>query len=85
MDDDTRPAGGGAISGGAGEDTWSTIYTVIRDYAAQRNLNSVPYDQAEAMILKKGFTSNQLATCINEYVELLIWTVDENRTEIKFV
>ena len=85
MDDDTRPAAGTTAGGGASEDTWSTIYTVIRDYAAQRNLNSVPYDQAEAMILKKGFTTNQLATCINEYVELMIWSVDESRTQIKFV
>ena len=57
----------------------------IANCASQRNLNSVPYDQAEAMILKKGFTTNQLATCINEYVELMIWSVDESRTQIKFV
>ena len=77
------PTGTGA--GGTGEDTYSTIYTVIRDFAAQRNLSCVTYDQAEAMILKKGFTATQLAACVHEYIDLFIWTVDESRTTITFI
>jgi hypothetical protein len=38
--------------------------------------------KAEAMIIKKGFTANQLRNCLQEYQGLGVIHVDKDRTTI---
>jgi len=74
------------------EDSTSAIFSVIRDYFTinnntQSNSNSnsnpsVNYSHIEAMILKKGFTAQQLNTCIEEYVALGVLEINNDRSKI---
>eukprot|EP00605_Chrysophyceae_sp_TOSAG23-4_P001942 GSChrysophyteH1.ASY1.ANO1.2152.1 assembled CDS len=66
------------------EDTVSEIYSMMRDFAAQRNTNCIEYNHLELMILKKGFSNQQLRTCIEEYASLGVLTCDENFSKITF-
>lgn len=59
------------------EDPMSAIFNVIKDYCdARRNLE-IPYAQAEAMVVMKGFTSKQLDTCLKEYEDLQVLRVSQ--------
>lgn len=69
--------------GGNNEDTMSSIYNIIRDYAAMRS-SSVSFAQVEAMIVKKGFSTQQLRQCLNEYQQLGVLTVDTDGSTIHF-
>lgn len=69
--------------GGSTEDVMSAIYNVMRDYAVTRN-SAVNFVQIEAMILKKGFTSQQLRTCMSEYQQLGVISVDSDGSMIHF-
>ena len=83
--DDTHGSGGGA-GGGAGahgEDVTSGIYNIMRDYAVGRNF-AVNFVQVEAMVLKKGFTAQQLRQCLDEYSQLGVLTVDSDGSTIHF-
>eukprot|EP00606_Chrysophyceae_sp_TOSAG23-5_P000291 GSChrysophyteH2.ASY1.ANO1.1034.1 assembled CDS len=66
------------------EDMVSAIYSIMRDFAAQRNSNTIDYNHVELMILKKGYTNQQLRACIDEYESLGVLTCDENSTKITF-
>ena len=68
------------------QDSTSAIYSIIRDYfsihSTNSSSNSVPsvgYDHIEIMVLKKGFTVQQLTTCIEEYTSLAILSYDGSR------
>ena len=63
-------------------DVSSSIFDILRDHAAQQNSNEVSYGQLEAMVLMKGFSAVQLSTCLQEYGQLNVLGVDENRTTI---
>ena len=67
------------------EDVVSRIYHIIKDYATSSQSNSVEMRLAEAMVLRKGFTAQQLQSCLEEYGNLDIIQVDQNRTHINFV
>ena len=56
----------------------------MRDFAAQRNSNTIDYNHVELMILKKGYSNQQLRACIDEYESLGVLTCDENSTKITF-
>jgi DNA replication licensing factor MCM7 len=65
------------------EDVTSAIYSIMRDLAAQRGTSSVDFNQIEMMIVKKGYSSQQLRNCINEYESLgVLSTVDNGSTII---
>eukprot|EP00980_Cylindrotheca_fusiformis_P016394 scaffold4887_cov118-Cylindrotheca_fusiformis.AAC.4 len=66
-------------------DVTSRVYDIIRDYATTANVSSVELRLAEAMVLRKGFTAQQLQSCLEEYEALEIIQVDQNRTQIDFV
>jgi DNA replication licensing factor MCM7 len=76
--DDTSGAGAN------NEDVMSAIYNIMRDYAATRN-SDVNFVQIEAMVVKKGFTSQQLRTCMNEYQQLGVISVDTDGSVIHFL
>ena len=70
--------------GGSSEDVMSAIYNIMRDYAVTRN-SAVNFVQIEAMVLKKGFTSQQLRSCMAEYQQLGVISVDSDGSMIHFL
>lgn len=71
-------------TGGAGsEDVTSAIYNIMRDYA-MTHTTDVNFVQIEAMILKKGFTSQQLRACLGEYEQLGVLSVASDGSAIHF-
>ena len=67
------------------EDVMSRVFNIIRDYATTSQASSVELKLAEAMVLRKGFTTQQLQSCLEEYETLEIIQVNQNRTQIHFV
>ena len=78
-DDD---AGGGRNKKGRGDDVMSRIFNIIRDYATMSRSNEVELKLCEAMALRKGFTSQQLQSCLEEYEALQVIQVNRNRTHV---
>ncbi|CAB9519862.1 Zygotic DNA replication licensing factor mcm3 [Seminavis robusta] len=70
---------------GRGEDATSRIFNILRDYATVQNSTSVALKTCEAMVLRKGFTAQQLQTCLEEYQALDIIQVNSARTQVFFV
>lgn len=58
---------------------------MIRDYAVQSGENSVEYVRIEAMVLIKGFTLQQLKSCITDYCAMGVLTMDEEKNCITIV
>ncbi|CAN0065837.1 unnamed protein product, partial [Ectocarpus sp. 8 AP-2014] len=56
--------------GGDSQDMMSRIYTIIRDYVTGRGVSHVGYQTAEAMVVRKGFSVEQLRECLEEYADL---------------
>lgn len=67
------------------EDVMSKIFHIIRDYATTSGSTSIELKLAEAMVLRKGFTVQQLQSCLEEYEALEIIQVNSARTQIHFV
>jgi len=66
------------------EDVVSAIYSIMRDFAAQRGVTTVDFNHIELMILKKGYSSQQLRNCIEEYQTLGVLSCDDNGSVITF-
>lgn len=58
------------------DDTFSRIFGVIKDLSSRTNTTALRYVDVEAMILKKGFTADQLRNCILEYQLINILELD---------
>ena len=67
------------------EDVMSRIFNIIRDYSATSNKKTVELKLAEAMVIRKGFTLQQLQSCLEEYEALEVLQVNQNRTQIHFI
>jgi DNA replication licensing factor MCM7 len=67
------------------EDVMSRIFNIIRDYSTTSNVPNVEMKLAEAMVIRKGFTAQQLQSCLEEYEALEVIQVNQNRTQIHFV
>lgn len=65
-----------------GDDVTSKIFTTIRDYATSTNSVEVDLKICEAMVLRKGYTAEQLQNCLEEYTDLHVIQVDSDRTHI---
>ena len=68
-----------------GEDIMSRIFNIIRDYSSSSNSKEVEIKLCEAMILRKGFTAQQLQACLEEYEALEVIQINRNRTHIYFL
>jgi DNA replication licensing factor MCM7 len=68
-----------------GQDITSKIFTTIRDYATSTNSSEVDLKMCEAMVLRKGYTAEQLQNCLEEYEELSVIQINSNRTQIHFL
>ena len=67
------------------EDVMSRIFNIIRDYSATANNKTVELKLAEAMVIRKGFTVQQLQSCLEEYEALEVLQVNHNRTQVHFI
>jgi DNA replication licensing factor MCM7 len=79
--------GGGGMGGGGGgrgsnEDVLSQIFNILRELTITSGNSILEYSQVEAMIVKKGYTLEQLKNCLNEYESLGVITLDEGRSRI---
>ena len=90
-EDDDSGVGGSKYGGSLGgtkrkrEDVTSRIFTTIRDYASASQSTEVEMKLCEAMVLRKGFTAEQLRDCLDEYEDLDIVQVNKSRTTIYFL
>ena len=70
--------------GGRGDDVTSKIFEIMRNAASTSTEKAVELSMLEPMVLRKGFTQEQLETCLKEYEELEIIQVNTNRTTVFF-
>jgi len=67
------------------EDVTSRVFYILRDYATTSASQSLEMKMCEAMVLRKGFTAQQLQACLEEYEALEVLQVNSNRTQIHFM
>jgi DNA replication licensing factor MCM7 len=67
---------------GTNLDTTSRIFQIIRDYGTATRSDSIEMRLCEAMVIRKGFTAQQLRTCIDEYQALNVIQVNNTGTHI---
>ena len=65
-----------------GEDVTSRIFNIIRDYSTSSRSSRVELKLVEAMVLRKGFTEQQLKQCLEEYQSLDIIQVNTTGTHL---
>jgi len=68
-----------------GEDVMSRIFNIIRDYSTSSRSSEVELKLCEAMVLRKGFTVQQLQSCLEEYEALDVIQVNSQRTHVHFI
>ena len=68
-----------------GEDVMSRVFHVIRDYSAVSGNKNVELKLCEAMVLRKGFTVQQLESCLEEYEALNVIQINRTRTHVQFL
>lgn len=64
------------------EDVVSNIYSIIRDFSALQRQEMLSYPAIEGMVVKKGFSVQQLQQTLQEYSELGVLKVDDDRMNI---
>ena len=67
------------------EDVMSRIFNILREYSSTSNSTSLEMKLCEAMVLRKGFTVQQLKSCLEEYEALEIIQVNQSRTQVHFI
>ena len=65
-----------------GEDVTSRIFNIIRDYSTSSRSQRIEVKLVEAMVLRKGFTEQQLKQCLEEYQSLDIIQLNTTGTHI---
>ncbi len=65
-----------------GEDVTSRIFNIIRDYSSSSRSSRIELKLVEAMVLRKGFTEQQLKQCLEEYQSLDIIQVNTTGTHL---
>ena len=67
------------------EDVTSRIFHILKDFATMSSLQRLELKTCEAMVIRKGFTAQQLKTCLEEYQALDILQVNSTGTHIAFL
>ena len=67
-----------------GDDVLTSIFEAIKDYASVRGGDEVSYAAVEAMITKKGYSSLALDQCLSEYQQIGVWSLDADKTTLRF-
>jgi DNA replication licensing factor MCM7 len=70
---------------GRGEDVMSRIFNIMREYSTSSRSSQVEMKLCEAMVLRKGFTVQQLHSCLEEYEALDVIQVNSTRTHVSFI
>ena len=68
-----------------GEDVTSRIFNIIRDYSTSSRSQRIELKLVEAMVLRKGFTEQQLKQCLEEYQNLDIIMMNSTGTHIEML
>jgi DNA replication licensing factor MCM7 len=68
-----------------GEDVVSRIFNILRDYAVIAKSRRLEVRMCEAMVLRKGFTAEQLRRCLKEYEDLDVLQMNATGTHIDFI
>lgn len=84
LDEDNDPRGDSTKRKWGGEDVTSRIFNIIRDYAAASRSDKVELKLCEAMVLRKGFTQQQLQRCLEEYQSLSVIQLNATGTHVLF-
>mmetsp|Transcript_44388 Transcript_44388/g.79633 ORF Transcript_44388/g.79633 Transcript_44388/m.79633 type:complete len:912 (-) Transcript_44388:151-2886(-) len=74
--------GGSSKRKWGGEDVTSRIFNIIRDYSTSSRSQRIELKLVEAMVLRKGFTEQQLKQCLEEYQSLDIIQMNSTGTHI---
>lgn len=67
------------------EDVTSRIFAILKDYATASRAKRIEVKLCEAMVLRKGFTEQQLQTCLEEYQALDVIMLNSTGTHIDFL
>ena len=83
-DSDFGPGGdqGSSKRKWGGEDVTSHIFNIIRDYSTSSRSTRIELKLVEAMVLRKGFTDQQLKQCLEEYQSLDIIQMNSTGTHL---
>ena len=84
LDEDQDPRGGDSKRKWGGEDATSRIFNIMRDYAAASRTDRMELKLCEAMVLRKGFTQQQLQHCLEEYQNLSVIQLNATGTHVIF-
>jgi len=71
--------------GGKKEDVTSRIFAILKDYSTASRTKRIELKLCEAMVLRKGFTEQQLQTCLEEYQALDVILLNSTGTHIDFL
>ncbi|KAL7681569.1 putative mini-chromosome maintenance protein [Plasmopara halstedii] len=71
-------------SGGSADAT-SKIFRLVLEFATDRNLKVLALSDLEPVVLRKGFTSQQLNACIAYYQELEVMQLSSNGTRLTLI
>ena len=63
----------------------SRVFHIIKDYAAASRTDRVELKLCEAMVLRKGFTGQQLRVCLEEYEALDVVQRNATGTHVIFI
>ena len=87
LNEDSAQPGKGKNEGNLSQsqDATSRIYHIMKDYVTSSRAKSIEVKLCEAMVLRKGFTTQQLQTCIEDYQELNVIQLNRMRTHIQFL
>jgi len=85
LDNDDDTGNGSGPGRRRGEDVMSRVFNIIRDYASVSGTKEVELKLCEAMVLRKGFTAQQLKSCLEEYEALQVIQVNRSRTYVYFI
>ncbi len=70
---------------GKTEDVMSRIFSILKDYSTASRVKRIELKLCEAMVLRKGFTEQQLKTCLEEYEALDVIQINNTGTHIDFI
>ena len=62
-----------------GEDATTRVYSIIRDYATERGETTINYAAVERTLLTKGFTQEQIESCLDEYESIDVWKINNKQ------
>ncbi|RMX64930.1 hypothetical protein KXD40_008023 [Peronospora effusa] len=91
--DDTNGTGNSAKAGttnrgvrsSGSSDATSKIFRLLLEFATDRNLKVLAMSDLEPVVLRKGFTSQQLNACIGYYQELEVMQLSSNGTRLTLI